>query len=58
MGETTVKEWPWIFVVLIAILVYARTGLNYNVYHMLRVWFSQKTFNQFLVKVNQKPHHV
>ena len=49
--------WPWIFVVLIAILVYAHTdGLNYNVYHMLRFWFSQKTCYQFLVKVNHKPH--
>ena len=56
INTVTVKEWPWIFVVLIAILVYACTGLNYNVYHMLRVWFSQKTSYQFLVKVNQKPH--
>ena len=49
--------WPWIFAVLIAILVYAHTdGLNYNVYHMLRFWFSQKTCYQFLVKVNHKPH--
>ena len=49
--------WPWIFAVLIAILVYSHTdGLNYNVYHMLRFWFSQKTCYQFLVKVNHKPH--